>query len=533
MSTSAAPPAGPAPKVSLQADDRGLSLPGLLEARAAYDVLINGQHVWSFQPRRDAVAGRNGHRVEWPRALRKHLNGHAEIALREHVTGDTVATCERTFGPDSDREVSVVDSSGRPLVLDKWGRLTKPLSAEGGPVVDALMAEVVRLLDVLREECGVASYIVFGTLLGAVRDGRLIAYDNDVDIAYVSEHEYPVDIMLEGYRIQRILQQHGWNVRRGSGVRLNVRLRMRDKTMRFVDVFTSHWTNGNFFIPSDVGAPLPREAILPLGTLELMGWTVPAPADPPALLVATYGEGWEVPDPSFKYETPQWLKRRLAGWFGGHMKNRKHWDSFNSREARNLPDEPTSFARWVESTYPSSRPLVELGSGTGRDALHFARRGRHVFGVDYSWGAVWRAKKAAAAQEASARFQPVNLYDLRACLALGAWLAREDEPVDLYARFLLHALADRGRENLWRVASMSLRRGGRLFLEFRTTRDRRLYHVYDDHMRRYLNPPTVVAEIEAAGGRVVHCEEGRGLARFRDEDPHICRIVAEWGTPPD
>ena len=41
-------------------------------------------------------------------------------------------------------------------------------------------------------------------------------------------------------------------------------------------------------------------------------------------------------------------------------------------------------------------------------------------------------------------------------------------------------------------------------------------------------PTLVQAEIEANGGRVVHREAGTGLAPFRTEDPHVCRIVATW-----
>jgi hypothetical protein len=77
---------------------------------------------------------------------------------------------------------------------------------------------------------------------------------------------------------------------------------------------------------------------------------------------------------------------------------------------------------------------------------------------------------------------------------------------------------------------MSLRTGGRLFLEFRTERDARTEHVFGTHFRRYLDPELVQAEIEANGGRVVHQEAGTGLARFRTEDPHVCRIVAVWSS---
>lgn len=531
--TSGTDPIGARPDEQVVVDDDRIRLPRSVDTDTTYDILLNQRHVWSLQPGRDTSTEDGAPVAKWPKALRRYLQGHAEVTVRDHVAGTVVAVADHDFGGDASTEVTVTDAAGHALVLDKWGRLIRPLSAEDGGLIDELMDEVVHLLDVLRERAGVPSYICYGTLLGAVRSGELIGHDNDIDIAYVSEHAYPVDVVREGFHVERVLRDAGWVVRRGSGVRLNVRLRLSDNSVRFVDVFTSHWVEGVLYIPSDTGYPTPRETILPLRTVELMGRQVPAPADPEVLLAATYGENWRVPDPSFMYTTPRWLSRRLGGWFGGLMTHRKHWDSFNAKAPGLVPAAPTKFAQWVAHEFPSTRPLIDLGTGTGRDALWFARKQRRqVIAVDYSVGAVNRGARRSRAQHLPASFELLNLYDTRAVLALGARLSREEVPVDLYARFTLHALDSPGRENLFRLASMSLRRGGLLFVEFRTHRDRGQPHVFGEHPRRYLRPEAVVAEIEAAGGRVVKRVEGTGLASLKTEDPHVCRIVATWSRPP-
>lgn len=518
----------------LVVDDEGIRLPRSLDPETTYDILINDRHVWSLQPGRDTTSEDGVPVAAWPPALQRYLSGRAEVAVRDHVTGELLATTRHVFAGDSTTEVTVTDPTGRSLVLDKWGRLTRPLSAEDGGVIDELMDEVVRVMDVLRDKAGVPAYICYGTLLGAVRNGKLIGHDNDIDIAYVSEHPHPVDVVREGYKVERVLRDAGWVVRRGSGVRLNVRLRLSDNSVRFVDVFTSHWVEGVLYIPSDTGFRLPRDTILPLTTIELMGRKVPAPADPETLLAATYGPHWRVPDPSFRYTTPRWLSRRLGGWFGGLTSRRKHWDGFNGKGSGEVPATPSPFARWVAANYPSSRPLVDLGTGNGRDALWFARKHhRRVTGLDYSIAAVQRGARRSRALSLDANFELLNLYDTRAVLALGARLSREKTPPDLYARFTLHALEPSGQENVFRLASMALRRGGLLFLEFRTHRDRGQPHVFGQHARRYLRPEAVVAEIEAAGGQVLSRIEGTGLATFRTEDPHVCRIVATWNREQD
>ncbi|NPC95901.1 class I SAM-dependent methyltransferase [Nocardioides sp. zg-DK7169] len=504
-----------------------LLLPAGLDPATTYDVVVNGDHVWSLTPAQDARGTRE---IAWPHAIQRHLVGRAEVVLREHLTGAERGRARHVFGGRDDVEVRIVDADGHALILDKWGQLIRPLSAESGSVIDELMEHTARLLDDLREKAGVPAFICYGTLLGAVRNGRLIGHDNDIDVAYLSEHPAPVDVVREGYRVERALRAAGWLVRRGSGVRLNVRLRLTDGSSRFIDVFTAHWVEGRLYIPSDTGFPMPREAILPLDNVELMGRKLPAPADPERLLAATYGEGWRVPDPSFRYETPRALTRRLGGWFGGLVSHRKHWDSFDSQQRHTVPKRPSAFARWVSNKHGSTRPIVDVGAGTGRDAIFFAaERSRQVFALDYVVSAVRSGQRIAQNRDLPIRWDLLNLYDTRDVLAYGARLSRLPVPPDVYARFLPHDLEPHGRENLWRLASMSLRRGGRLFLEFRTPEDRERPHVYGEHHRTYLEPADVVAEIEAAGGTVVHLVSGRpGMAKMREEDPAVCRIVARW-----
>jgi hypothetical protein len=174
---------------------------------------------------------------------------------------------------------------------------------------------------------------------------------------------------------------------------------------------------------------------------------------------------------------------------------------------------------------------VDLGAGNGRDALWFAGQGRSVIAVDYSMGEIGRAAKRAARRKLTVSFESLNFSDTREVLALGTRLARTEAPVDLYGRFLLHSLEGLGRQNILRLASMTLRRGGLLLLEFRTTEDARRHHHFKQRTRQYLDPADVVAMIEARGGRVLHRSAGTGLASFEDEDPHVCRIVATWIGP--
>ncbi len=523
------------------ADDHGVRLPGDLDPDLTYDVLVNDQHVWSFVPSRDVTRlprelaedlgddapGRPRSFVPWPPALRKRLTGRAQVGLRHHVSGDVLALADHVFDGVQDETAAVTDRRGRPLIIDKYGRLTRPLSQQEPDEVHELLDVCSTLLEVLQEQAGVPSFVVYGTLLGAVRDQRLIKHDNDIDLAYLSRCPHPVDVAREGLRIERILRDAGYEVRRGSGVRLNVRVKLSDGSLRGIDVFTAHWVEGVLYMPSDTGFRLPQDTILPLGEVDLHGHPMPAPNRPEPLLAATYGQGWKKPDPAFKYDTPRYLYRRINGWFGGLISHRKYWDAFYSQQRSQVPKGPSPFATWVAEHHPSSRPLVDVGCGTGRDSLWFSAQGRHVIGLDYNQGVLRRAARRSERRELDTEFHLVNLYDSRAALAWGATLAHREEPCDILARFTLHALRDEGQWNLIRMASMALRREGKLFLEFRTPEDADLPHVFS-HKRHYLEPREVEDLVTASGGRVLERSVGQGLAPYESEDPVVCRMVATW-----
>jgi SAM-dependent methyltransferase len=172
---------------------------------------------------------------------------------------------------------------------------------------------------------------------------------------------------------------------------------------------------------------------------------------------------------------------------------------------------------------------VDIGSGTGRDSLWFAREGHPVLGLDQAEPAIERATSAAAADGLeNTRFEVLDLYQPDQVEAMGARLAGEDDEHVLYGRFLVHAIDEAGRHNLWRLAELTLEPGGLLYLEFRTGEDENQPHAFGEHFRRYLSPDQVVAELEGRGATIEHREAGHGLAVYKDEDPHVCRIVAGW-----
>lgn len=212
--------------------------------------------------------------------------------------------------------------------------------------------------------------------------------------------------------------------------------------------------------------------------------------------------------------------------------HQEYWESFyDSDVSGGVPSEPSAFAEWVRSRLTAGQPIVELGFGNARDSLWFARWGHPVTAFDFARTAVERAASLARGEEIEAVFGRLDLYDTVAVEDVQDSLAATLSSPAVYGRFILHSLEEAGRANVLDLSAHVLRDGGELYLEFRTDGDEGQTHVFgDDHFRVYLNPEVVVAEIEARGGTVVHCEQAHGLAVYKAEDPEVARIEARWAV---
>lgn len=205
-------------------------------------------------------------------------------------------------------------------------------------------------------------------------------------------------------------------------------------------------------------------------------------------------------------------------------KHREYWESFYAAAADRVPAAPSQFARWVGDREEVPGPLVDVGTGTGRDALWFAREGYTTFGCDYSHAAVAYASEHARGAGLRAEFAQIDVYDVEQMSDYAKDLCEHEHPSVVYARFFVHALEDDGRVNLWTLASETLReRGGRLYLEFRTEPTK---HEFGEHYRHFVSPSTVEAELTAHDFAIEHSEESHGLAVHKSEDPLVARIVA-------
>jgi hypothetical protein len=505
----------------MRVDDEGLHFGEPFSG--SLDVLIDDNRVWSYSsPERHPVRT-----VTWPKRMRRLLDGTADVRI---ISGEDVLF-EGTvaFGNGAGR-VSFVDSHGVPIFVDKWGLIQRPFDGrrEAG-VVDTLVDAAREVLAIMRDECGIEGWISFGTLLGAARDGGVIGHDSDIDLCFLSERESPAEMIAELWSIGRALRAAGLRVQHRSASFLTVRVKSPDGGQIGLDVYTCFYVDDLLHETATVRASVPREAILPLVDVPFEGHLLPAPADPDTMLRVSYGPDWRVPDPSFRHLPGLEITERFDGWFGSLMKGRREWASYNARRVEEGAG-PSDFAAWVARQLDDVQLVIEVGSGAGLDLAAYAAPDRRVLGLDF-------ARPPGSAPDAENDDLPVhtralNLEDLRDVLTTGAALSRRQGRPAIVARHLLESLTPGAMESFFRLCSMVLRGGGRLYLEgvARSPADSLAWQVEHETGRvRSLEPSRVVPLVEAAGGRIVlRAGFDEAVRAVQAGAPTTWRMIAEW-----
>lgn len=202
-----------------------------------------------------------------------------------------------------------------------------------------------------------------------------------------------------------------------------------------------------------------------------------------------------------------------------------YWNSFYRAKAASFAA-PSQFALFVLGETTSRGPMIDLGCGTGRDAIYFSSQGRAVVGVDASEAAVEHCRQVAANNNLSARFLASRIDAPDLATRIHAELKGAPQgPVTVYARFFIHAINDEEEAAFLALASDVCGPGGLLAAEFRTIRDAQQAKVTAEHYRRFVDPLCFMANANNAGFTPEYFVEGFGYAKYKDDDAHVARCL--------
>ena len=374
-------------------------------------------------------------------------------------------------------------------------------------------------------------FICYGTLLGCIREGDFIPHDDDVDVCFLAEGSTIHEATEEFRKVVEGLRNKGYTVEVQSQIQFHWRIAGVE-----IDVFMA-WIEAGRFYSYNVAAPLARDDIYPVRPHDFNGREVPVPCNPTAVLEAIYGPGWRVPDPQFQWRPnpeARAMMRRINDMPLDHLSARqqirRYWATFYGATRTTIP---SSFAVSVAIELPEHATIIDIGCGNGRDSILFASLGHRVLGLDIVSEAI-RSNQRLVRERGltTVEFAQIDVgtpaaldRHLAALLNGDAGLRPERPQIAVYARFLLHAITIEEESVLLESLSRHLPSGARCYFEFRTEADAGTTKQFGEHYRRYIHLERFVARATASD--LLSCTysvQGRGLAKFGDEDPLIGRV---------
>lgn len=155
---------------------------------------------------------------------------------------------------------------------------------------------------VFEREVGKDLFLIYGTLLGCIRNGNMIENDDDFDSGFISYKNSADAVKWETIDVLITLLRAGLNITINPIGRM---FRIDSDKGVHLDVMAI-WFKGDWNVGyGGAGIKSTVDDFLPVTKGFLMDYEVNVPNNPEVFLSGYYGEGWRIPDPGYVSNSKQ------------------------------------------------------------------------------------------------------------------------------------------------------------------------------------------------------------------------------------
>lgn len=197
-----------------------------------------------------------------------------------------------------------------------------------------------------------------------------------------------------------------------------------------------------------------------------------------------------------------------------------NWNFFYASYKNIIP------SQFAVAIYPDLRmddQIIEFGCGNGRDSLFFLNQGINYFGIDKSEKAIELIIKDHP--NFSANFSASDILDDDLWIKISNLKRISNQRFVFYSRFFQHSINE--EEEIFQIKKITsfLKSGDLLFFEFRLKKDKNSFKNFGDHFRRYESSDHFMKKFDKDKYTLIYHYEGRGVAKYLDEDPYVGRFI--------
>lgn len=172
-------------------------------------------------------------------------------------------------------------------MLEPWNRGVR----KGGTMNKYIMTQNMLVMKQVLDYCNIPFVLIFGSLLGVIRDGDFIDWDSDADIACFSKDHTK---FLEAVKM---LEARGFTIPNRNECPLHDTFLIRNSEK--IDIWWFDKIDDEYIYDNNIRYP--QKYFDDLITKRFLGVDWVIPNNPESFLTFTYGDDWSVPNKDKAY----------------------------------------------------------------------------------------------------------------------------------------------------------------------------------------------------------------------------------------